>query len=196
MVAFKDAVKQGEEAEEGYIKSYRQTASASPAAGPAVVPGTAVPVVGSGVAGRPSSGGSSGASGAPGQQDVALMSRRALVAAAALSGRTTSGISDVVGDLSASNTPTAAGAELAMAAWGSSHRPSSRHQQQQGQQQQHQLQQRQQQQQQPGGLHGCPSAASLSSQGSQRQLLGGLPGLLPSLATEPPAAHQRADDNV
>ncbi|PRW56276.1 hypothetical protein C2E21_5162 [Chlorella sorokiniana] len=185
VVAFKDAVKQAEEAEEGYIKSYHQP----PAAGP----GTAAVAAGSsGVAGGSSTaaGPSRGGGDSHGQQDVALMSRRALVAAAALSGRTTSGISDVVGDLSASNTPTAAGAELAMAAWGGSQRPANRHQQQ------IQQQQAQQQTQQQPGLQGHPSAASLSSQGSQRPLLGSLPGVLPSMASEPPPAHQRADDNV
>lgn len=179
MVAFKEAGKQAEEDQEGYIKSYRLTATAGPSTGPATAvaaPGGSSAVVG------PGSGSGGSGSGAVHSQQEALMSRRALVAAAALSGRTTSGISDVVGDLSASNTPTAAGAELAMAAWGGSHRPASRHQQQQLQQQ--------------PGLEGHPSAQSLSSQGSQRLLLGGLPGVLPSLASEPPPAHQRADDNV
>ncbi len=187
MVAFKEAAKQAEQAEEGYIKSYRLTATAGPAV---AAPGTAVAA-----AAAPGNGSGGAASGGTGPSQVdALMSRRALVAAAALSGRTTSGISDVVGDLSASNTPTAAGAELAMAAWGGSQRTAGRPPPQTSQQPAQQ--QPAQQPQQPGLQQGFPSAASLSSQGSQRPLLGGLPGVLPSLATEPPSAHQRADNNV
>ena len=170
-VAFKESVQHAEEAEQGLIKSYRTAAGASSSGQPAQQ-------AAGGAAAGPGAGPGS-ATGAHSQQQ-ALMSRRALVAAAALSGRTTSGISDVVGDLSASNTPTAAGAELAAAAaWGASHRPAA-----------------QQQRQQQPGLQGCPSAQSLSSQASQQPLLGGLPGVLPSLADEPPAAHQRADNNV